>query len=462
MKMLLFVSLTILFLFNSVLPQEKSYSDLSLDDCIAIAKENSKQKQIAETKIDISKSHLRQAESGLWPSLELTSKAFIQDEPQNFIFPSTAFDVPTIDMGQLTIQIPPVRIPAQDIKLLDTKSVLSELTLVYPIFTGGKVSSIIDQVELSILMAKNNLILTESDLVLNVKNTYYAVILTKQLLQIGTDAFERFEATYNLTESLYKTGSGTVTKIDYLKNKMTLELFRGIVSDLKSKQKIAESGLKYYLGIDLDSDISIKDINLEFEFSSPNENDELNNLLSSNMYLKNLDIATNIYEARIDEAKSDYYPSLALFGNYQRLDNNYDAGYATKSNKNVFTVGLGLKLSIFNGFRTAGKVDENEAELKGLKLQKVYVEEGLKMKLNQLITEINKSEETIKSSKEAMIAGIENRDLNQRAYQNDIGPVKDFIEAQIFESLMMGQYQLALYERAELKAKLDFLLGSTD
>ena len=69
-----------------------------------------------------------------------------------------------------------------------------------------------------------------------------------------------------------------------------------------------------------------------------------------------------------------------------------DVGWATPENKNVFSVGLGLKLSIFNGFRTKGKVEENEAELKGIKLQKAFVEQSLTMKLNQVLTELKKSE----------------------------------------------------------------------
>lgn len=462
MKFLLAVLLTVLFAIPAIVPQEKSYLNLSLNDCITIAMENSKQKQIASTKIEVSKSHLKQAESGRWPSLELTSKAFVQDEPQNFIFPSSTFIVPPINMGQITLAIPTVEIPAQDIKLMDNKSIMTDLTLVYPVFTGGKISSIIDQVEHSILISQNNLALTKNEITLNVKKAYYAVILTQQLLKIGSDAFERFEATYHLTESLYQTGSGTVSKLDYLKNKMSLESFRGIVSELGSKNSVANSALKYYLGLSLSSEISIKDSSLEIEYLTPKEQETLNELLSTNLYLKNLDIATNIYNAKIDEAESDYYPSLALFGNYHRLDNSYDYGFATDKNKNVFTLGLGLQLSIFNGFRTAGKVEENEAELKGLQFQKVFVEESLKMKLTQLLTELKKSDDKIVSSKEAMIAASENRDLNLRAYQNEIGEVADFIEAQIMESIMMAQYQLALYERTELKSQLESLLNKTN
>jgi outer membrane protein len=462
MKPITLLIITIALLQNVLLSQQTSFNKLSLEDCIAIAKANSKQKQIAESKLDISKSQLKQAESGRWLSIDLTSKALIQDEPQNFIFPSSTFIVPPISLPQFTIPSFPFTIPAQDIKLMDNKIILTDLTLTYPIFTGGKISSIIDQVEQSILISQNNVALTENEIILNVKKTYYALILTEQLLKIGNDAFERFEATYNLTESLYKTGSGTVNKLDYLKNKMSLETFRGIVSELKSKCAIAKSGLKYYLGIDLASNITIIDSSLEIEYKTPVENESLERLLADNIYLNSLAIASNIYESKIDEAQSDYFPSIALFGNYENLINSYDAGYATAQNKNIWSVGLGMKLSLFNGFRTAGKVEESEAELKGIQLQKVFVEQSLKMKLNQMLIELKKSEDKIISSKEAMLAASENRDLNLRAYQNEIGEVADFIEAQIMESIMMAQYQLALYERVELKSQLESLLNSAD
>ncbi len=40
-----------------------------------------------------------------------------------------------------------------NIKLMDNKIIQTDLTFVYPVFTGGKISSIIDQVEQSILIS---------------------------------------------------------------------------------------------------------------------------------------------------------------------------------------------------------------------------------------------------------------------------------------------------------------------
>ncbi len=59
MKLLLAILLTVLLANPAIMTQEKSYLNLSLNDCVNLAKENSKQKQIAETKLEVSKSHLK-------------------------------------------------------------------------------------------------------------------------------------------------------------------------------------------------------------------------------------------------------------------------------------------------------------------------------------------------------------------------------------------------------------------
>jgi hypothetical protein len=117
---LLYMAMAILVLYSLIFLQENKYQNLSLNDCIKVAKEKSKQKQI---------------ESGLWTSLELTSKAFIQEEDQNFIFPASTFAIPPIDFGMGPLQFPPVKVPAQDVKIMDNKSIgMCLTTLILKLF----------------------------------------------------------------------------------------------------------------------------------------------------------------------------------------------------------------------------------------------------------------------------------------------------------------------------------------
>jgi outer membrane protein len=63
------------------------------------------------------------------------------------------------------------------------------------------------------------------------------------------------------------------------------------------------------------------------------------------------------------------------------------------------------------------------------------------------------------SSREAMLAAEENRDLNERAYQNELVETKDGLEAQLMESFMQAQHYKVLYDHAEAKAHLSLVIG---
>lgn len=102
---LLILAMAILVLYSLVFPQKELYQNLSSNDCLNTVKENSKQKQIASSNVDVIKSQLMQTESCIWTSLELTSKCFIQAEDHNIIFPDFAFKIPRANVGMGPLQI---------------------------------------------------------------------------------------------------------------------------------------------------------------------------------------------------------------------------------------------------------------------------------------------------------------------------------------------------------------------
>ena len=65
-----------------------------------------------------------------------------------------------------------------------------------------------------------------------------------------------------------------------------------------------------------------------------------------------------------------------------------------------------------------------------------------------------------KSSLAAAQSATENRELNVRAYQDELVETKDVIEAQILEALLAAQYQQVLYSHMEGLAKLDMVSGA--
>lgn len=439
--------------------QESNYSNLTLEKCTQIALEKNKQNEISQQLIQKSAAQLKQAESARMPQLEISSSAYINDEDINFIQPPLQVQLPPFDVLGMTLTLDKVDFPAQAFKIADNKSILTEAALIYPLYTGGKITSIIEQAKLGLKISKDEVRLTEREIKFNVKNTYYAVILARNISRIAGDALLRFEATYKLTESLFNSGSEKVNKLDYLKNKMTLEAFRGMNSTILSNYKTAISALKFYMGIDQSEEISISEENQVYETATAEKflsNESLNELNINNQRLDN---AIKVYEHKVEEAKSEHYPSIALFGNFRRWDNSYEYANFTPQNQNIFTVGVGLKWSVFNGFLTEGKIEEMEVEVSKFKSQKALLNEGLKMQKEKLLNELNEANEKVNSSKLAMLTAIENRELNLKAYQNEMASVSDFIESQLIEAILSSQYESALFMQASTIFKIEQLFG---
>jgi outer membrane protein TolC len=430
-----------------------------MERCIQIALEKNKQNEISQKLIEKSAAQLKQAESARMPQLDISSSAYMNDEDINFTQPPLQVKIPPIDLLGMTLSLDAVDFPAQSFKIADNKSIMTEAMLTYPLYTGGKITSIIEQAKLGLNISKDDARLTDREIKFNVKNTYYSVILARNISRIAGDALLRFEATFKLTESLFNSGSEKVNKLDYLKNKMTLEAFRGMNSTILSNYKTAVSALKFYMGIDQSEEISISEDNSIYEIETAEKFLTSESLNELNINNQKLDNAIKVYEHKVDEARSDYFPSIALFGNFRRWDNSYEYANFTPENQNIFTVGVGLKWSLFSGFRTEGKIEEMEVEVSKYKTQKALLNDGLRLQKEKLFNELQEAKEKVSSSKNAMLTAIENRELNLRAYQNEMASVSDFIESQLIEAILSSQYEAALFMQASTIFKIEQIFG---
>jgi hypothetical protein len=65
-----------------------------------------------------------------------------------------------------------------------------------------------------------------------------------------------------------------------------------------------------------------------------------------------------------------------------------------------------------------------------------------------------------RATRDAYAAAAENRDLNVRAYQEELVETKDVVEAQLMEALLAAQHYRALFEGLEAQARLQLVTGA--
>ena len=469
--------------------------NLTLQDCLEIAFKQNRMRAVSGESIKIAEAQYQQALSGHWPQLKFSMTALRMDEEPTFIFPSqpiaSALGTTTgqylaeaIAVAQLAkLGMAPgtpgyaaalatatqqaaqalagASMPAQKVKLMDRDLLNSTLSLILPVYTGGKVSALAKQAKAGVDISKVEARQTDLQIVRDVKQYYYGHIFARKLHTLGQETLERLEATEAITESVYQHGSGRVKKTDYLRSKMMTSNIRSIVELLKSNEELSRSALANVMGLSWNTPVAAAETEIPFSPYRGNLDDLVARAHLQNPQMNQVRLGLAAREGKIAEARSGHLPVVAFFGNFTHLDNSYDGGLMTDENRNSWQIGVSMELPLFNGLRTTREVQEAKLRLEKLKHESLLLQEGVALQVKNAFLQIARSQGQVTTMKEALATAVENRDLNVRAYTQDMVETKDVIEAQLMEFLMHSQYLKALYDHQVNTGDLEYIVGNS-
>jgi outer membrane protein TolC len=476
----------IIFLFLQVAATGKAEpaprQKLTLADCVRIALQKHQSVGISEANLDIAEAQHQQAMSAYWPQISVQSNASMAEKSTTYSFQGQ-FNLPAsfgnalgplagaaaLSQGagqagaaaatqqlQKALATPiPINM---DMKLIDRDLITSQVNLTYPIFTGMKREALVRQAEKGMQIAEQNKRKTNLEIVRDVKKYYYSAQFALQMEKLADDTLERFKALEDLTEQLYKHGSLKVKKTDYLRTKTTTALTRTIRSEAVYAREMAHEALGNAMGQEWDASWSLADPGEGSPLS-----EDLKQLVESaqtfNPDLQQLKLAVQISEDQITEARSGYYPMIGFQAEAHDVQTNYKAGVTNANNRDNWTIGVGLQWNLFDGFQTTGKVTQAQAQQRKLEHQQILLDQAIALQIKQQFLSIKNANAQIKDSKDANGFASENRQLNMRAYQEDLAETKDVIEAQIVETFAAGAYYRSRYALEIGLLSLEYLIG---
>ncbi len=437
---------------------------LTLQQCIDIALGKNHFRAASRYSVEIAETQHRQALSAYWPQLDAKGTYSMMDEDPNFIFPARTINMPQgtallVQTPYGTMPLTTLPVSEQNVKLMDKKNFVFSLNATLPVYTGGKVSAIVRQAEQGMKAAREEARRTDLEVVYDITRYYYGAVLARELVQIGKDALARMEVTLELTENLYTKGSGRVKKTDYLRNKTVVEGLRTTVSALEANEQLAKAALTNSMGLGWECPVEPSLSELPFTPVKAELKELVGGAYRFNPDWARMEAGLEAAAAKIDEARSGHLPKIGLFGSVTRIENSYNSGIVTPENRNSWTIGIGMELPLFNGFRTTNEVREAKVRLKKLKEQQLLLKEGIALQVKHIFLKLTSAQQQKKSAEAAALSSEENRALNERAYQEELVETKDVIEAQLVESLMKAQYRKALYDNLDARANLDFVVG---
>lgn len=432
---------------------------LTLRRAVELALERNASRPASLWALRAAEAQYRQTLAAYRPHFDLTASFTRSDEPANFVFPASD---PTglIMAGIFTPQQAGVITSERDVKLWDRDLGITSLGMTYPLSLGGKRKALRRQAARGVDVAREEMRRTDMRVVYDVHRYYYTAIMARKVARIARTACEQLGVTLTLTKRFYESGSGRVKKTDYLRNKTAVEALRSMTAWFESKVPAAEGALVNAMGLPWDTAIDLEEDEIPYE---PREIDLA--ALTARCYRFNPDLAKlkaalKALEASVDERRSGLRPQVALLGTVNVLSNAYDTGIATEENSHSWSLGVSMRMPLFDGGLTRARVAEARARVERLARHEILLEEGLALQVKHLFHVLVGSKKRNDHAQAAREASIESRDLMERAYMIEMAETKEVIETQMMEAYMKAQAVLARFEHAEAMARLDFVLGT--
>ncbi|MBI4661311.1 MAG: TolC family protein [Verrucomicrobia bacterium] len=465
---------------NTAQPRVKPGQEMTLDQCLTAAVQNNRRRPASRFAVAMAEAQHRQALAAYWPNVTLRAAVERLDENPNFIFPSRSIPVPAQNItipfgGSLPITIPglgtiplstfqipeqSITVPAQEVILQDRDSAYASLGATWLLYDGGMRKGYREQGKGLVDLRKEEARRTDLEIADSVKRFYYGSVLAAQVHQVGKDTLARMEATLHLTETMYKEGSGRVKKTDWLENKVMVESLRSMVALLEKNEAMARAALANTMGLPWNEAVKPADKEMPYKPYAENLDSLVSTAYQFSPDWSRFEAALRAVEGAARTAQSGHHPKLAVTGGLHRWWNASDGGMATEANREGWTVGVGLEIPLFDGFLTRNRVAEARAQLAKMKEEKILLKEGIALQIKDTFLSLDTAQKAHAATLEAMNAAVENRDLNTRAYQNDLVETEKVIRAQLMEALMSATHYKARYDHIALQSQIALLVGT--
>jgi outer membrane protein TolC len=172
---------------------------------------------------------------------------------------------------------------------------------------------------------------------------------------------------------------------------------------------------------------------------------------------KAIDLARRVRNELVGVAAGESRPSLEFNGVY---------GWSVREPSNFFnqdytkwTYGFSLKIPLFDGFRTAGRVSQARAELHKVEQDRVALENEIRLEAKDAVERLRAARKVLQAADLAVSQAQKALDMTEASYKLGAASTLDVLDAQAAFILAQSNRIQALYTHANARASLRYVMG---
>ena len=296
------------------------------------------------------------------------------------------------------------------------------------------------------------------DMVTQVKQAYYSVLLSKQAFDVYKQVYENAVRNYEETQKKYDAEK--VSEMELIRSKTTVANAIPNVYNAESSVILALWQLKAVLGVDLEMNIDVAGALEDYGqqmFYDIHSHDGAT--LEDNTTMRQLAIQTEQLAEMVKMQKFANIPSLALAFNYSINAMTNDFKFSEYKWTPYSYVGLSLSIPIFAGGKRYNAIRQSENQYKQVQLQSLNTERQLKIAIRQHLTTMEMNMKSYYAAQDAVASAQKGYDIMEMSYQVGRGTLIELNDAQLALTQAQLAESQAIYNFLNAKAQLEQTLG---
>ncbi len=405
----------------------------TLDEAVAYSLEHNKSLAAHREDIEAAKGTVTYARSSMLPRVSVEgSYQYLSEVPE------INFETPPIP-GQGTMTI--------NRRMGDEDNYKAEIRARQLLFSSGKAAKALSMSKGGLAASQEKVLATEDDLARQVTETFYGVLLAQDILQATREALDAAEA--HLTDVKIRYDQGAASRFELLRSEVEAANLRPRVRQAANTVEVAKIGLKALLGFDLDDPVevrgSLSETPMDMQYG-----DAMQSALDKRHELTALDLVIDVKEDQAWAATADMLPVVTAFGGYSWQK----PWYFEEDWTDLWTVGVGASIPIFDGMSALGKRREAQAERRRTQKEKAALVDAIDMQIKSALLDLSEVRGRIEETGANVSRAEETLKMAETGYKNGAATNLEVLDAQLALTGAKTQNIRALYDYNIARTKL--------
>ncbi len=329
------------------------------------------------------------------------------------------------------------RLPAFESQFKDQAYPSAALTLVQPVFTGGKITAGARAARAEEDAARFSLQRTENEAVQTTIDRYLSVVFLRDVVAARERVLAGMQQHRDRADKLRR--EGLIPQSDVMRADVAVAGARRSLTDDLRRADLARTALLYAMGTP-DADATIQADTLAYFPVEASEQHFVDLALDRQPALAMLASKERAAHQKVAAERAEFFPQVALFGRYELFPDYLSV------TEPEWAVGARVQMNLFGGFERSGRLKAARAQEDAVRDLQEHTERQIALLVRQSYGDMRRAETAYLALAADLTLATENLRMAERRYETGLGTSLDVIDAQLLLEKQEVERLQALYD----------------